>query len=72
MKSLAPITRVTELVPRPKTPPLITPRQLDFVLDDVVLQGLTAAQRHAALKALAQLLLKASGAATTEIGDDHE
>jgi hypothetical protein len=33
-------------------------------------QGMTPAERLAALKALAQLLLAANGAATMEAGDD--
>ena len=70
MGSLVPLARATELVPRPRSALPTAPRQLDLVLDDVRLQGMTAAQRQAALKALAQLLLEASGAVTTEAGDD--
>jgi hypothetical protein len=47
-----------------------TPRQLNLILDDVVLQGMTAAQRQAALKSLAQLVLEASGVKRREVGDD--
>lgn len=56
--------------PRPPSRPVTAPRQLNLVLDDVVLQGMTAAQRQAALKSLAQLVLEASGAKTWEVGDD--
>ena len=70
MGALVPLARASELVPRPKSALLTLPRQLDLVLDDVRLQGMTAAQRRAALKSLAQLLLEASGAVATEVGDD--
>jgi hypothetical protein len=49
---------------------LASPRQLDLILDDIRLQGMTAAERHVVLNALAQLLLEARGAVTTEAGDD--
>ena len=52
------------------TPPP-APRQLDLVLDDVRLRGMTPAERQAALRSLAHLLLEASGVATREVGDDH-
>jgi len=70
MGSSLALARTTRLVPRPPSRPLTAPRQLDLVLDDVVLQGMTAAQRQAALKLLAQMLLEASGAETWEVGDD--
>jgi hypothetical protein len=70
MGSLVPLARATQVVPRPKLALSTTHRQLDLVLDDVRLHGMTAAQRQAALKALARLLLEASGAVTTEVGDD--
>ena len=47
------------------------PRQLDLVLDDVRLRGMTPAARQAALRSLAYVLLGASGIATQEAGDDH-
>jgi hypothetical protein len=47
------------------------PRQLDLVLDDVRLRGMTPAERQAALRSLAHLLLEASGIATQEAGDDN-
>jgi hypothetical protein len=41
------------------------------VLDDVRLQHMTAAQRQAVLKTVAQLLLEAGGAVTVEASDDN-
>ena len=35
------------------------------------LRGMTPAERQAALRSLARLLLEASGVATREAGDDH-
>ena len=64
MGSLLPLTRA---FPRSRPAP---PRQLDLVLDDVRLQSVTAAQRQVVLKAMAQLLIEASGAVTVESGDD--
>jgi hypothetical protein len=62
--------RATGVVVRAKPALSIAPLQLDLVLDDVCLQGMTVAERHAALKALAQLFLEASGAVTTGGADD--
>jgi hypothetical protein len=70
MGSLVPLARASELVRTPRAAHPRPPRQLDLVLDGVRLQSMTAAQRQAILKAVAQLLLEASGAATTEAGDD--
>ena len=67
MGSLLSLARASELVPRPRPAP---PRQLDLVLDAVRLQSVTAAQRQAVLKAVAQLMIEASGAVTAEAGDD--
>ncbi len=69
MGSLLPLARRTELVPRLDTSPP-APRQLDLVLDDVRLRGMTPVERQAALMSLAHLLLEASGVATQEAGDD--
>jgi hypothetical protein len=71
MGSLLPLTRRTELVPRPENTALTIARQLDLVLDEVRVLGMTPAERQAALRALAYLLLEASGIATPEAGDDH-
>jgi hypothetical protein len=49
----------------------MVPFQLDLVLDDVRLRGMTAAERQAALRAIAQLLLEAGGTAREEVGDDN-
>jgi hypothetical protein len=67
MGSLLPLARASELVLRPRLAP---PRQLDLVLDDVRLHSVTAAQRQTILKAMALLLIEASGAVTAEAGDD--
>ncbi|MFY9656664.1 MAG: hypothetical protein WAK01_08770 [Methylocystis sp.] len=69
MGSLLPLARASGLVSRPRLTPS---RQLDLVLDDVRLQSVTAAQRQTILKAMAQLLIDASGAVTAEAGDDDE
>jgi hypothetical protein len=66
MRSLV-LTQRMELAPRPPT----AARQLDLVLDDVRLRGMTSGERQAALRSLAHLLLEASGIATQEAGDDH-
>ena len=63
--------RATGVVVRAKLALSTPPLQLDLVLDDVCLQGMTVAERHAVLKALAQLFLEASGAVTTGGADDH-
>ena len=70
MGSLVPLARATQVIARPRFAVSTTPRQLDLVLDDAPLQGMTAAQRRAALKALAQLLLAAGGNVIREAGDD--
>ena len=71
MGSLVPLTRRTQLAPRSEHLPATAPRQLDLVLDDVRLRGMTPAERQAALRSLARLLLEASGVAPREVGDDH-
>jgi len=70
MGSLVPLARRTQLVLRPECTPPTAPRQLDLVLDDVRLRGMTPAERQAVLRSLARLLLEASGVATREAGDD--
>ena len=73
MGSLVPLTRRTQLAPRSKhLPPHPTaPRQLDLVLDDVRLRGMTPAERQAVLRSLARLLLEAGGVGIWEVGDDN-
>jgi len=71
MGSLVQLTRRTGLAPRPHHEARMVPLQLDLVLDDVRLCGMTAAERQAALRALARLLLDAGGAAMLEVGDDN-
>jgi hypothetical protein len=70
MGPLLPLARRTDLVPRLKHTPPTVPRQLDLILDDVRLRGMTAAERQTALRSLARLLLEASGIAPQEAGDD--
>jgi len=71
MASQLPLARKTEPAPTPEPPLPISPRQLDLVLDDVRIQGMTPAERQATLRSLAHLLLEASGVAMRETGDDH-
>src|SRR5438876_4751759 len=59
MGSLVPLARRTQLVLRPECTPPTAPRQLDLVLDDVRLRGMTPAERQAVLRSLARLLLEA-------------
>ena len=47
------------------------PRQLDLILDDTRFRGMTLAERQAVLRALARLLLEASGVAKPEVSDDN-
>jgi hypothetical protein len=49
----------------------MAPRQLDLILDDTRFRGLTRVERQAVLRALARLLLEASGVAKPEVGDDN-
>jgi hypothetical protein len=71
MGSQLSLARRTELAQRLRPSPLTPPRQLDLVLDDVRLRGTTLAERRAALRSLAHLLLEASGVTMREARDDH-
>jgi hypothetical protein len=71
MGSQLPLSRRTELAPTPGLTPQTSPRQLGLVLDDVRIRGMTPLERQAILRALAHLLLEASGVATREASDDH-
>jgi hypothetical protein len=71
MGSLVPLARRTQLALRSELTPPNAPRQLDLVLDDVRLRGMTPAERRAVLRSLARLLLEAGGVARQEVGDDH-
>jgi hypothetical protein len=71
MGSLVPLAQRTKIAPRSKPWSLRAPRQLDFVLDDVRLLGMTVKERQAALRLLVRLLLEASGVAMPEVSDDH-
>ena len=68
---LVPLTRGMQLVPRSHHGTRMGPRQLDLVLDDVRLLGMTATERRVVLMTLARLLLEAGGAAKQELGDDN-
>ena len=72
MGVLTPVTRGRELALRRPHSIAATPRQLDLVLDDSSLRGMTQAERGAVLQALAQLVLEAAGVATREASDDRE
>ncbi len=73
MGALVPFTtRASGLAPRPRSALPTRTRQLDLVLDDVSLRGMTTEQRKAALKMLAQLLLEASGSVIKGASDDDE
>ena len=61
----------TELARRLKNSLPAAPRQFDLVFDDTRFRGMTQVERHAVLRALARLLLEASGVAKPEVGDDN-
>ena len=63
--------RRTELARGLKNSLPAAPRQLDLILDDTRFRGMTLAERHAVLRALARLLLEASGVAKLEVSDDN-
>ena len=71
MGTLVPITQTKELALKSEHLVLKAPRQLDLVLDDVRLRGMTLPERQAVLRSLARLMLEANGIATREAGDDH-
>jgi hypothetical protein len=48
-----------------------SPRQLAISLDRPVLNGMTPADRNAAVRRLARLLMEAAGVDPKEIGDDE-
>ena len=72
MGSLIPFRHSTQLALRRPLPLTTATRQLDLVLDDARLRGMKSTERHAALQALAQLLLEAADATVREAGDDLE
>jgi hypothetical protein len=71
MGSLVKLTRRTELAPSLHHRTRTAPIQLDLVLDDVRLRGMTPAERQTVLRTLARLLLEAGGAVTREADDDR-
>jgi len=70
MGSLIPLARRAEVALRLEHTPPRAPRQLDLILDDARLRGMTPTERQAALRSLAYLLLEASGIAMREASDD--
>jgi hypothetical protein len=69
MASLVP-DALTTLVPRPQDRALAAPKQLDLVLDDTRLHGMTPTERQVVIRSLAHLLLEVGGVALREVGDD--
>jgi hypothetical protein len=63
--------RRTELAQRLRYSLPAKPRQLDLILDDTRFRGMTLVERQAVLRALARLLLEASGVAKLEVSDDN-
>ena len=71
MEAQLPLARRTALARRLKHSPSATPRQLDLILDDTRFRGMTPVERQAVLRALARLLLEASGVAMQEASNDN-
>ena len=71
MGMLVPITRRKELAPMSERTLSKAPRQLDLVLDDMRIQGMTPLERQAVLRSLALLMYEASGLIVREAGDDQ-
>ena len=69
MEARLPLARRTELACRHTA--LTAPRQLDLGLDNVRFRAMTPAERQAVLRAMARLLLEASGVAMPEVRDDN-
>ena len=63
--------RRTELARRLRHSLPAASRQLDLIIDDTRLRGMTLVERLAVRRALARLLLEASGVAKPEVGDDN-
>ena len=57
--------------PDPDTDAQRPPRQLAISLDRPMLNGMTPADRNAAVRRLARLLMEATGVDPEEIGDDE-
>lgn len=70
MGSLVPYTPTTALVPKRAAAPLPARQQLNLVLDDQRLSGMTPMERLTVVKSLALLLLEAGNAAAREA--DHD
>ena len=71
MESLVQLTRRSGLAPTPHHRTRMVLLQLDLVLDDVRLRGMTPAERQTVLRTFARLLLEAGGAITREADDDR-
>ena len=71
MGSLVRLVQRTAVVPRAQHKAPAEPRQLDLVLDNARLRGMTPADRRAVIRSLALLMMEARGIATQEVGDDN-
>ncbi len=71
MGSLVQLRRRTQLAPSPHHRAWTAPLQLDLVLDDVRLRGMTPTERQTVLRTLARLLLEAGGISMRGADDDH-
>ena len=64
------LARRTEIAWRLEHSVPTAPRQLDLILHDRRFRGMTLVERQAVLRALARLLLEASGVAKREVSND--
>ena len=71
MGSFVRLVQKTAVVPRAQHKAPAEPRQLDLVLENARLRGMTPAERHAVIRSLALLMLEAGGIATREVRDDN-
>ena len=70
MGTLVPLERRTQLALKAEKLPPKARRELDLVLDDTRLRGMASPERQAVLRAMARLMLEASGLAMREVGND--
>jgi hypothetical protein len=71
MVAQLPLARRTEIARRQRHSLPAAPRQLELILDDTRFRGMTLVERQVVLRALARLLLEASGVARLEVSDDN-
>jgi hypothetical protein len=72
MGLLVPLARGTRIVPRLEHLPPRAPHQLDLVLDDMHLRGMTPAERQSVIRSLARLMLESRGLVMQEASDELE